>query len=277
MERRKFCVIGYPIMHSKSPELFEEIFKEQGIEGCSYEKIEVRSRNELAAFFERMRAGAYDACNVTMPLKTDAAEMLDGLTEEAAALHAVNSVVCRAGKLYGHSTDGDGMCSAVESHGGTITGSRIVLLGSGGAARSIAAAVSGRDCGALTVICRTGKNRELMREMLQNSYPEKAVCEYIDYADSRAAGAAINAADILINATSIGMAPQEEECALPAGTAFHAGMTVADAVYNPEETIFLKKAAESGCITVTGFEMLKGQAQKAAEFFLEAQQSGIKL
>lgn len=263
-EINRFCVIGTPVEHSRSPKLFSRIFEENGYPGV-YEIHEVRTEEELKAFFAEMREGRWKGCNITMPWKSLAVEYVDELTDSARMIGAVNTVLNENGRLIAASTDGVGIKWALETVKRPISGARIVLLGSGGAARSALSQFIVDRAEHITVVSRHGRNR-VLTEQIADAYGRGTV-SFEDYADAGAIQRETASADILVNCTPLGMKPGEELLPIPEGMELHQGLVVLDAVYYPVETRLMQKAADAGAITVGGVEMLTGQAYGSAEFF----------
>lgn len=290
-----YCVIGYPVAHSRSPELFAEY-------EINYTRNEIRTRQELADFVADMRKGLFDGCNVTMPWKSEMAGLVDELSETAEMTGAVNTVVNRGGLLYGDSTDGYGMCEALEKalrqekepvgegtrESSVLAGKSVVLLGSGGAARSIAAELAVRGTSLITVVCRKYPDALLQKaEALTNTDKmlalakkagEKTKFTFCGFEEAESVEKAVLEADILINCTPVGMAGAARkeaageitgatEAELPYNGRLNEKLLVADCVYNPLYTAFLQKAEGFGCRTVDGYQMLKEQARRGACVF----------
>ena len=279
---KKFCIIGTPVGHSKSPELYRRIFDEHGFPNYTYTINEIESEQELALFLEDMRGGAWDGCNVTMPWKTLVAEEMDALLDNAALTNAVNTVVRRCGVLYGDSTDGGGMCDAILSDTGVgIAGRKVIVLGCGGAARSIIAELALRNAAKISIFCRPGKNKDLTVGLLERIDEKMAgkkkldrsfrpvTTKLCDYDDTILLLRSISEADILINCTPVGMAPHENELPIPDSITFPEDLIVAESIYNPDETRLIKKARSCNCRTVKGIRMLELQAQRAALLYLK--------
>lgn len=278
--KRRFCVIGTPVAHSKSPELFARFFAERGLTAsCEYVINEIRTRGELEAFIREMRLGKWKGCNVTMPWKTEVLTFMDELSELSELTSAVNTIRRRPdGSLYGTSTDGAGMlwairekCKAEKGYIGDICirDMNIVILGAGGSARAITAAFAAEDMTDFKIVCRRSANREHMSRIIGDAYGRPVGEDYfMDYSDTEALHKALAEADIVINCTPLGMIPQEDKLPVPEGTLFKTGAIVADAVYNPEDTRLLQTARQQGCICVPGRMMLEGQARVAADILL---------
>lgn len=279
MEQKKYCVIGDPVAHSRSPMLFEEIFSRMKAEGTdepdteySYTICRISTPEELSEFFSEMKKGAYAGCNVTMPWKTRSDLFVEKASEMSSVISAVNTVAIRDGVVCGHSTDGDGMLNAIASAGASLPAGRMVLLGSGGAARSILAAfILAGAAGKITVVSRQSDNLLKMKSMLDHEiirpHLDSCTVSFIDFDDKRSMQEEIGGADILINATPIGMGDDRSSTPVPAAWLRVPGLIVADAVYEPMETRLLTEARAAGCTVVPGIEMLKGQAIESARFF----------
>ena len=322
---KKFCVIGTPVGHSRSPELFERFSTERGYKYGSdveYLRNEIQTKEELSEFVRQLKNGEWKGCNVTMPWKTDMVGYMDEMSENARLTDSVNTVSYRNGKLYGDSTDGRGMLNAVaerltdvkpkenaESTGnevGTQTGGEaglsdlqgldMVILGCGGAARSIIAEAVIRKLGSITIVCRGGaavgvygndeakgtedseKKREafsqnirLTLNMLDKLGKTCTYIKFIDSDDTETLAEAIDQADLLINSTPVGMKTgngDELKLPMPESIVFKPSLIVADCVYNPDETLLIKKAAASGCTVVKGIRMLEEQARCGVDVLL---------
>lgn len=272
-KNKKFCVIGTPVAHSKSPELYRRIFDERGYPDYSYTINEIKTEEELGRFLEDVRNGVWDGCNVTMPWKTLAAERMDILLDNASLTQSVNTVVRRGSILYGDSTDGGGMCDAIISDTKVgPEGKSVVILGCGGAARSIIAELAIRRARKIDIFCREGRNRTLTEELIERIKKfdkDSAEISIYENDDIDALSRMINEADILINCTPLGMIPQENELPIPDSIIFNEDLIVADSIYNPDETLLIKKARTHNCRTVKGIRMLEMQAQRAAMLYLK--------
>ena len=280
---RKFCIIGTPVDHSKSPGPYRKIFDEHGYPDHTYVINEIKTREEFDSFISDMRNGMWDGCNVTMPWKTAAAQAMDVLLDNAFLTDSVNTVVNRGGVLYGDSTDGGGMCDAIISDTGMVLeGKKAVMLGCGGAARSIIAELALRHAGQITILGRPGNNMDLTRRVIDKIHEKSSrqsaqsgqshketVIEFCVDTDGYFPAEKITEADILINCTPLGMAPDTGKLPIPEDIRLSETLIVADAVYNPDETLLIRKAKACGCRTVKGIRMLELQAERASELYLD--------
>ena len=264
--------------HSKSPGLFERFSAERGFvfgKDVDYLRNEITDRGQLEGFVREMKAGIWDGCNVTMPWKTDMAGLVDELSTTASITGSVNTVSAKEGHLYGDSTDGRGMLNAISQEIGMDFKGSTVILGCGGAARSIIAEILVRKTGKLIVACRdvghevkAGSNLELTRKMLDRMGED---VEFADIANPEKLEEAVADADVLINSTPLGMLDgrgSENRLPFPKEICLRKELIVADCVYNPDETLLIKKAKDAGCRIVKGIRMLEEQARCGVDILL---------
>ena len=244
------AVIGDPIGHSLSPVIHNAAFAATGLDWVCV-ALPIASDDAALATIA-MRTFGLRNMSVTMPHKADVAAAVDELTPEARALGAVNCVVPASdGRLTGHNTDGAGFLAGLEADLGVHVADReVVVLGAGGAARAIIAAVAGAGAAGISVV-----NRDPGRA---------AAAVALGGQRCRVAGSdALDHADLVVNATSLGMAGVAEG-RLPADPArLPASCVVADIVYHPLETPFLVAARARGLRAANGVGMLIGQAAVA--------------
>ena len=243
---RLAAVIGSPIRHSLSPAIFNAAFAEAGLDWV-YVAFEVAA-GDVPRALEGMRAFDIGGLSVTMPHKDAVAEHVDHCTPEAAALRAVNCVVPTADGLVGDNTDGPGFLDALRAEiGFDVTGRRTVVVGAGGAARAIVLALARAGAEEVTVVNRTAARADAA----------------VALAESRgrvADASAIDGADLVVNATSVGMG----DGAVPFDPALlRPGQVVADIVYHPSPTPLLTAARDRGVTAVDGLGMLVHQAAHA--------------
>lgn len=244
-ETRLAAVIGDPVRHSLSPAIHNAAFEALGLDWV-YVAFPVRAGGASAAI-DAMRTLGIGGLNVTMPHKADVAAAVDRLTPSAAALGVCNTVFWDGVELVGDSTDGDGFIAALRDDGHHVSGKHVVVLGAGGAARSIVEAIGRNQPASLMIVNRTRSSAESAVELAPG-----ASVGSID---------AVAGADIVINTTSIGMAgsPNEGMSPLPKGL-LHAGQIVADIVYQPRMTALLDEAVSVSAVGIGGIGMLVRQA-----------------
>jgi len=237
------AVIGSPVRHSLSPALHNAAFAQLGLDWV-YTAFDVAA-GAAADAVEAMRVLGLGGLSVTMPHKEGVAAAVDSLDPAAAALRSVNTVVPQAdGSLRGYSTDGAGFVASLAAAGVVVPGRTVCLLGAGAAARSIADALARAGAARIAVINRTFATAH---ETVRLAGSVGVLGTASDVA----------AADIVVNATSIGMGSNDIPCD---ASQLRAGQVVADVVYHPRETALLRAAAAVGATCVDGLGMLVHQA-----------------
>ena len=239
-------VIGWPVSHSRSPRLHNHWLAQHRIDGA-YVPLPVRPEH-LAIAVAGLRAAGFRGLNVTIPHKEAVAALCDALDPSARRAGAVNTLVFEDGRTIGSNTDGAGFVANLRAHGATI--GPALLLGAGGAARAIGAALL--DCGVpVTVANRSQARAEALAALL----PGLAVIPWQERSS-------LDGTALLVNTTSLGMAGQP-----PLDLDLRSapdGMVVADIVYAPLETALLREAKGLGLLAVGGLGMLLQQARRAS-------------
>lgn len=245
-------VIGSPVEHSISPQLHNTMIEKMNLDYI-YSAFRVRE-GEVEKALEGMRALNIRGFNVTIPHKITAAGLCDELDDFARKMGACNTLVNNRGTIKGYNTDGPGFVRALLYKGVEIKGKRVAILGAGGAAAGVSMALA--DCGAesVAIINRTKEKAEVIAKKINRYHKDVA------YAADKCYDA-----DILINATSVGM--NNNETPFDEFDKLKGDCVVCDIVYCPRETLFLKKAAECSLKTVGGIGMLINQAVIAFELF----------
>jgi shikimate dehydrogenase len=175
----------------------------------------------------------------------------------ARQIGAINTIVAEKGRLTGYNTDATGALRALKEGGVDLRGRRIVILGSGGAARAIVFAVAA-ESGAEKLALLGVDDKE--RAALAAEVRSKTAFAIEDFhLDEAALGRTIPEAQVLIHCTPVGMSPKVNATCVPASL-LHSGLAVMDIVYNPRETLLLKDAKRAGCKTIPGLEMFLNQA-----------------
>ena len=252
VERRLFGLFGDPVGHSLSPHLQNEAFRLLGINGV-YLSFAVKPE-ELGTAVEAVRCLKMGGVNITIPHKERIVPYLDRLAGDALLTGSVNTVVPEGGKLVGHSTDGEGFLLSLRHQGQMEpTGKKVVLLGVGGAARALAFRLAQEGVAALYLVGRNPEKTAGLQEALRDRIGFSA--ERLSFAGPDLAAVAAEA-DLVINATPLGMFPATaDQPAFPLD-ACHRGCLVADLVYHPLETAFLRQARKLGLPTLEGLGML---------------------
>ena len=238
-------VIGWPVAHSRSPRLHGHWLRRHGIDGA-YVPLPVPPES-LADAVRGLRAAGFRGVNVTLPHKVAVMALCDRLDGAARRIGAVNTLVFGPDGIEGRNTDGTGFVASLEADGGAVPGGAALLLGAGGGARAIAAAL--RDRGMAVTVCNRSPARAAA---LAGALPGVETLPW----DERARHLA--GFGLLVNTTQLGMAGQPPLDLPLEGAA--PDLVVADIVYVPLETPLLHAARARGLRTVGGIGMLLHQA-----------------
>ncbi|MBQ8513826.1 MAG: shikimate dehydrogenase [Ruminococcus sp.] len=249
----KYTLIGYPLGHSMSPLIHERLFDLSGRE-ASYDLTEI-APEELAEKARSLRE--FKGFNITIPHKQSIIPFLDEIGESAARYRSVNCVVNDGGRLIGYNTDCDGFCRSVEDY--PMDG-KVLLVGCGGVGRMMAieAARSGADLTIGIIPCDKERAAALTQEILDMK-PDARIRTVLtaDLDESF---------DVILNASPVGMYPRTDAC--PVSDALIEKCSyVFDVIYNPVETLLMKKARALGKTARGGAAMLVLQAVKAHELW----------
>ena len=258
---RLAAVVANPIKHSISPFIHNSAFEATNTNGV-YLAWEVDA-TELAETVANIRRYQMYGINLSMPYKEQVIPYLDQLSEEACLIGAVNTVVNREGTLIGYNTDGKGFFKSLPSF--KISKKRLVLLGAGGAAKAILAQAILDRVSQISVFVRSSsmeKTRPYL-EKIQNATGFRV--DLFALEDVQNLQDSITQADLLVNATSVGMDGSSQP--IPTSIVLPEKLLVADVIYQPFETPFLKWAKEQGNQSINGLGMLLYQAAEAFELW----------
>lgn len=232
-----YGLIGEKLGHSYS-KLIHEKLADYTYDLCPL------SKEEFKDFMEKRE---FKAINVTIPYKKDVIPYLKEMDESATAIGAVNTIVNKEGNLYGYNTDMPGFIYMVNQNKIQMKDKKVVVLGNGGAAQAIKAAVQ-----------KLGAREMIVVDIV----PAEGVISYDECFTHH------TDADILVNTSPVGMYPKVDASPVDL-TAFPHCQAVLDVIYNPITTKLVAQARELGMIGVTGLEMLVAQALYAVEIFLQ--------
>ena len=242
---KKYLVIGNPIEHSLSPKLHNYWIKENSIEAV-YDKKKIDEK-DLDNIISQVKDGKISGVNVTVPFKKAIIPFLDNLSIEAEDTQSVNTVYLQDGKTIGHNTDIAGFELAIKYSKFNLANKKIFLLGAGGVAPSIIYALRKMKVSKITLSNRTKEKAESLKNLFKD-------IEIVDWGE-------ITSFDMIINATSIGLKNEDgikfDYSAVGQNKIFY------DVIYNPKETIFLKRAKLFGNRTENGKMMFLYQAHQA--------------
>ncbi len=233
---RNFAVIGSPIQHSFSPSYYSEKFRNDDIADANYDAIEVK---DLSKIREVVQSNNLSGFNVTIPHKQEIIKHLDGINQTAVQMNAVNVVKVVGDKLLGYNTDVMGFIACISQH---ITRStKALIFGTGGSSRAV----------------KFGLNKIGIRYELVSRDSKKGLTY------SELTKELIEDHQLLINTTPLGMHPNIDGCVDIPFSGITDNHFCFDLIYNPEETVFMKRAKERGAKVINGLKMLQIQADRS--------------
>ena len=242
-----YGIFGRPVAHSLSPAMHNAAFRELGLNAV-YVAFPVTDLPQAVA---GLRGLAIQGASVTIPFKEEIIPRLDELDPQAARIGAVNTVVNRAGRLYGYNTDWLGALKALKAETG-LEGRHVLLLGAGGASRAIAFGILAEG-GRVTLTDVDGpRAAALARDLGVEAIPPDAVGQC--------------PASLLVNATPVGLEPKVDDIPLDPELLGRYRL-VMDIVYKPLETRLLREARARGCLAIDGLQMLIHQATAQFELW----------
>ncbi|MGI6078237.1 MAG: shikimate dehydrogenase [Fastidiosipilaceae bacterium] len=263
-----YCLLGNPVAHSLSPAMYNYSFLNHGIDAC-YTAFKV-SEEDMPKALSAVCALGIKGGNVTMPGKTAAAKLCHELSDAAEIIGACNTFVNEGGRLIGHMTDGLGFTDSLRLRGYAPEQKRIVLLGAGGAATAILVQCALEQAAQIHVFNRRSPRFIAIGQVIERlkDHQPSVDIHLFDWTDVQQLQRSIAAADLLINATNIGMAPHIDQLPLPDVNCLRDDLAVADIIYNPEETKLMKCAREKGApLVIGGHGMLLYQGRAAYKIF----------
>jgi len=242
---KKYLVIGNPIEHSLSPKLHNYWIKEKNIDAI-YDKKKLVEK-ELKNIVSKVKEGKIDGINITVPFKKAIIPFLDKLSPEAEYTQSVNTIYLQDEKIIGHNTDIAGFELAIKFAKYNLTNKKIFILGAGGVAPSIIYSLGKMKVSKILISNRTKSKAENLKEIFSE-------LEIVDWGVTPSF-------DMIINATSVGLKNEDglhlDYSKIGPNKFFY------DVIYNPRETIFLKRAKLFGNKTENGKMMFIYQAHQA--------------
>ncbi|MFX1235691.1 MAG: shikimate dehydrogenase [Promethearchaeota archaeon] len=251
-------VIGHPIEHSMSPIMHNAAIRDLNLDYI-YLAFDIPPNN-LKDAIKGIRALNIKGINVTLPHKEKVMQFLDNIDVIAQKINSINAIKNEDGLLTGKNFDSEGAKEALLNAGCTLSGKKVIILGAGGAAKAISYSLA-LEAEKIVIINRTeDRAKRLVSELKKfniesKKYNEETIREEIKNAD------------ILINATPVGMFPSMETTPISRNL-LHSGLFVFDLIYNPLETQLLKDSKEIGCRVLGGLDMLVYQGALAFEWWI---------
>ena len=246
----KFGLLGEKLGHSYSKEIHKIFFELTG-KKASYDMIE-REIDEIEELMKNIRDGKFNGINVTIPYKLEVIKYLDEVSETAKKIGAVNTITLRDGKLIGNNSDYFGFLKTLELNGIDVNGKKVLVLGTGGASKAIYNGLI--DSGAENIFLATIIEHDPFKVRNQD--------RFIHYSSI----AGLRNIELIVNCTPVGMYPAVDNCPLEDKNLIDVNAVV-DIVYNPEETVLMKKYKAKGAKVANGLMMLISQAIKSEEIW----------
>lgn len=259
---RLICLLGDPVSHSISPAMHNLSFETLGLDYVyTAFKSSVEEFDGTVSVLKQIGARGF---NCTMPCKRIAFERSDVLSPAAKLMNSVNTVVIEDGKLYGHNTDGVGYMRSVIDAGHDIIGKQMTLLGSGGASSAILTQAALDGVSKINLFARKGNSWNVIEKQVDQINAETS-CKVTlnELADQSALKSSLSESAILVNGSSVGMAPNTDQCLIPDASYFHPELVVSDVIYNPRQTKLLSMAKEANLAVFNGMYMLLYQGAEA--------------
>jgi shikimate dehydrogenase len=250
------ALLGYPVEHTKSPRMQNAAFAATGIDAC-YVAFSVPPE-DLPGAVQGIRSLGLLGFNVTVPHKETVIPLLDEIDPEASFIGAVNTVLNRDGRLCGFNTDGRGFMHSLVDAGIVVAGKRVLLIGSGGAARAVGYYIA-QEAASLVIANRTKTKADLLAADLNRLHPVGSVVDYAELDSTEL----FDSIDVIINTTSLGL---KDGDALPVTTSLLGPRhVVCDLIYY--ETPLLRAASAVGAQVLNGSGMLLWQGALAFELW----------
>lgn len=255
-----FALLGCPVEHSYSPDIHNAQLELNEINGryMAFDVEEVDLETALKGLYVLGALGV----NVTVPYKEKVIPFLYGISPEAKIIGAVNTLVRTNEGFYGENTDGKGFLRSLRKEKNFFAENKKILIwGSGGAARGVGVALALAGAAEISFINRSIEKAKNLQNIIEANSNTRVWAW--DYTEEKIPEEKIKNADLLINATSIGMSPWVNLKPELNYNLIHSSQLVVDLIYNPAETLFLKEACQRGAETLNGSGMLYYQAELA--------------
>lgn len=252
------CLLGHPIKHSFSPTIHNYLFEKYS-ENNIYVCFDVKE-DKLKDCVYGIKGLDIKGCNVTIPHKVNIIKYLDSIDDNAKLIGAVNTIKNKGGILKGYNTDGRGFVKSILDKGYDIKNKKVMIIGAGGACRSIAIEMASQGVKSIEIRNRSLDRANEIIDSINKNFNTEANCSK-DAIDSNC----LMDIDILINTTPIGM--NSSQCPIDKNIKPHQSLIVCDIVYKPHETELLKWANNHQLKVVYGINMLINQGLLAYEIW----------
>ncbi len=249
-------VLGNPLGHSISPQMHNAALEALNMTDWSYELVET-TYEQLDGTIKRL-AREFQGFNVTIPYKEKIIPWLDGIDRYARAAGAVNTVKVEDGCLFGTNTDGRGYLKSLEDRNIDVTGMKVLILGSGGAARGVSTAMGLSGAGSIDI---SSRKKERGMRLVHILKALKVQSNWLDFANL--GKRKIGGYDLIVNTTPVGMSPHDGDLLAFPYDLLEPHQVLSDLIYRPQNTRFLQEGTKRGLTTVDGLGMLLHQGALA--------------
>lgn len=257
------ALLGNPVAHSKSPKMHNTALKYLNLD-YTYLAFEVESDQFKNAVYGLKSLGVV-GFNVTMPYKQSIIPFLDELSEEAELCEAVNTVKNHHGRLIGYNTDGMGFIMSLKEQGIQVEHNKFSVIGAGGAAKSIVIQLAMQGASEIVLFNRSEQRAKHLVRIIRSRFPECSI--HWREIDPLTMAVECKESEALIHTTNVGMGSEKERSLITDSTVFHKDLFVADLIYAPSKTKFLKLAEQNGCRIMNGLGMIIGQGALAFQIW----------
>ena len=253
-------LIGYPLGHSRSPELHRGFLAECGLSGdYALYPIPPDDMDALKALLDRVRTGEIQGLNVTIPHKQNVIPLLDELSETASTIGAVNTIYAQKGKLIGENTDAEGFWRDLQHLIRENSRPKALVLGAGGSARAVTYALLQHGWDVTLTSRRHEQAENLARDYGKETHASPFTLQ--------ALAPLLPALSLIVNTTPVGMSPHPHASPWLADLPFPPKAALYDLIYNPAETQLMQDAKKAGLPVRGGMGMLVGQARRSFEIW----------
>jgi shikimate dehydrogenase len=257
-------LIGHPIKHTYSPFIHNVAFDIKKLDYI-YLPFDVPAANLVNAV-KGMVALGIKGFNVTIPHKVNIMQLMNNISDEAAGVGAINTVVNDLGRLSGYNTDVYGILKSLDKYKNSIAGAEVTVAGAGGSARAVIyTLIKYYKPSVINILNRTEQKAEAVKKYFSEKMKFDAIKCYELFPQNLTE--VIQKSVLIVNATPVGMFPETDDSVIPDEKSFNKDQIVFDIVYNPSKTRLLNIAARQGARTINGTEMLVNQASKSFELW----------
>lgn len=257
MERTLLGIIGHNISYTLSPAMHSEAIRVLGLP-YTYGVFDVAGEM-LPGLVLSLRSDRVRGANVTKPHKEAMLPFMDELSDEARVLGAVNTIINTDGVLRGENTDVDGVRASLTPHRKAIVGGDVLVMGAGGASRAVLYAAAECAPRKITIANRNYQRALVAAETFGRLFPQVSFCALTFEDAARTADESV----LIVNTTTVGMAPGITESPIPEGVRFSTEQIIFDIIYTPLRTALLQRAETDGAAIIDGMEMFIQQGARS--------------